>query len=54
MTLEIEDEPIAAPIPKDLLDFDKNAGKLSCEDLRREILPNATYDAGRLIQSLQD
>ena len=36
------DEPIAAPIPEDLLDFDKKAGKLSSEELRSEIFPQ--YD----------
>jgi mitogen-activated protein kinase 1/3 len=30
------DEPVAAPIPKDLLDFDQKAGKLSSEELRSE------------------
>jgi len=33
------DEPIAAPIPKDLLDFDKKLGKLSSEELRGKIFP---------------
>jgi mitogen-activated protein kinase 1/3 len=33
------DEPIAAPIPKDLFDFDKKAGKLSSEELRGEFFP---------------
>jgi mitogen-activated protein kinase 1/3 len=33
------DEPVADPIPKDLLDIDQNAGKLSGEELRRECFP---------------
>jgi mitogen-activated protein kinase 1/3 len=33
------DEPIAAPIPKDLLDFDKVMGKSSSEELRSKPFP---------------
>jgi mitogen-activated protein kinase 1/3 len=43
------DEPIAAPIPKDLLDFDKKAGKLSSEELRSKIFPQ--YDLQRRMEN---
>jgi mitogen-activated protein kinase 1/3 len=33
------DEPVADSIPKDLLDFDQDAGKLSGEELRSECFP---------------